>query len=74
MIEENAAQFIDAVKDNERKMKLVSLLKLYKYTIHQMKKNLNTFEKNEFHSGRKAKVMSEIEATDIPVVPLHWQR
>ena len=52
----------------------MSLLKLYKYTVHQMKKNLNTFEKKEFHNGRKAKVMSEIEASDLPIVPLHWQR
>ena len=52
----------------------MSLLKLYKYTVHQMKKNLNTLEKKEFHNGRKAKVMSEIEASDLPIVPLHWQR
>ena len=74
MIDDNTAELLDAVKDDERKKKLVSLLKLYKYTVHQMKKNLNTFEKKEFHNGRKAKVMSEIEASDLPIVPLHWQR
>ena len=65
MIDDNTAELLDAVKDDERKKKLVSLLKLYKYTVHQMKKNLNTCEKMEFHNGRKAKVMSEIEASDI---------
>ena len=40
MIDDNTPELLDAVKDDERKKKLVSLLKLYKYTVHQMKKNL----------------------------------